>query len=132
MIYLLILLLVISIITNIIISNSINENFGDAIPPTPLLIYITDNTNDILDKTWPSIETEVGLKPLYYKFNTKKILNKDISSDQDAINIRKINPKTPSIAFKYNDKYTIYNLQQNDIISILNWANNQIPSSSTK
>lgn len=123
MIIFFIFLLILAIIINIIISNSINETFT-TIPDKLIYLY---NTNSIcpickeFDNTWNAIENEVKANPFYYNFTTIKY---NIDSDSQGTKIAKDNKinTTPSIVYVSGDEYKIYKERLADMKSILEWA----------
>jgi thiol-disulfide isomerase/thioredoxin len=122
MIYLLILLLVISIITNIIISNSINENFGD--PNSLIYLSKTKNCENCvdLDPIWENIKKEVNNNYLYYN---NFIIDKKVDDEAQKIADVNSNGIIPAILFKKDKKYSLYTNKAKDMNAILDWAKAQ-------
>jgi hypothetical protein len=121
MIIFFILLLILAIIINIIITNSINENFANS--PDKLVYLYSNNCPNCrnFNNTWITIENEVKANPFYYKFNTHKY-NIDFESDGMKIaRDNKIN-NPPEIIYISGDKYKIYKEKSTDMETILNWA----------
>ena len=118
-----ILLLIVSIIINIIIFNSKNENFATN-PDKLIYLYSTECTNcKIFNDTWTTIENEVKSNPFFYKFNTNKY---NIDTDQIGIKIAKDNKinTPPEIVYSSGENYKIYKEKSTDMSSILEWAKN--------
>jgi len=119
----LIFLLILAIIINIIISNSINENFATS---PDKLIYLFNTERNCpsckdFDNTWVTIENEVKANPFFYKFITDKY---NIENDSQGIKIAKDNKinTPPAIIYISGDNYKIYKEKSTDMSSILDWA----------
>jgi hypothetical protein len=119
----LILLMILAIIINVIISNSINENFETT---ADKLIYLYDTNKvcsncEFFNNTWNYIENEVKNKPFFYNFITIKY---NINTDTEGKKIAKDNKITtpPAIIFVKNDNYKIYRDQATDATTILDWV----------
>ncbi len=115
--------MILAIIINVIISNSINENFETT---ADKLIYLYDTNKvcsncEFFNNTWNYIENEVKNKPFFYNFITIKY---NINTDTEGKKIAKDNKITtpPAIIFVKNDNYKIYRDQATDATTILDWV----------
>jgi hypothetical protein len=121
MIIFFILLLILAIIINIIITNSVNENFSNS--PDKLIYLFSNecpnckNFND----TWITIENEVKANPFYYNFITYKY---NMEFDSQGIILARDNKLNtpPEIIYISGEKYNIYKEKSTDMESVLNWA----------
>ena len=115
--------MILAIIINIIITNSINESFST----TPdKLIYLYNKGKYCpscknFDNIWASIENEVKVNPFFYKFITEKY---NIDNDSQGIKIAKDNKinTPPAIVYLSGDVYKIYKEKSTDMSFILDWA----------
>jgi len=120
----LILLMILAIIINVIISNSINENF-ETTPDKLIYLYDTNKVCpncEFFNNTWNYIENEVKNKPFFYNFITLKY---NINTETEGKKIAKENKITtpPTVIFVKNDNYKIYREESTDARTILEWVN---------